>query len=52
VENALAYAISVGIVGFGAWVLVAGLYSSTPAFWVCGALVPIAIGLWSACGDI
>jgi len=50
-EKALAYAISVGIIGFGAWVLVAGLSSSVPAFWAC-ALIPIAIGLWSACGDI
>jgi hypothetical protein len=49
-EKALAYAISVGIIGFGAWVLVAGLSSSVPAFWAC-ALIPIAIGLWSACGE-
>ncbi|TYL99193.1 hypothetical protein FXB40_03545 [Bradyrhizobium rifense] len=50
--KAAGYAISVGIVGFGAWVLVAGLYSSAPAFWVCVALVPIAVGVWSACGHI
>jgi len=50
--KAAAYAISVGIVGFGAWVLVAGLYSGAPAFWVSVALAPIAVGVWSACGDI
>jgi hypothetical protein len=51
-EKALAYVISVGIVGFGAWVLVAGLSSSAPAFFACIALIPIAIGLVSAFGSV
>jgi hypothetical protein len=50
VTKALAFAISAGIVGFGAWILVAGLSSSSPVLWFCGALVPIAIGLLSAFG--
>jgi hypothetical protein len=47
-ETAVAYAISIGIVGFGACILVAGLYSSAPAFWLCVAFVPVAVGVWSA----
>jgi hypothetical protein len=50
VNKALAFAISAGIVGFGAWILVAGLSSSSPVLWFCVALVPIAIGLLSAFG--
>jgi hypothetical protein len=50
-EKALAYVISAGIVGFGAWILIAGLNSSAPTLWGCLALVPIAIGLLSAFGD-
>jgi hypothetical protein len=51
-EKAAAYAISASIVGFGLWILVAGLNSSTPALWICAGLIPIAIGLLSAFGDI
>ncbi|MDH2350543.1 hypothetical protein QCM80_07665 [Bradyrhizobium sp. SSUT112] len=51
-EKAVAYAISFGIIGFGACILVAGLYSSAPAFWFCVAFVPVAVGVWSACSDI
>jgi hypothetical protein len=47
-EKALAYLISAGIVGFGAWALIAGLSSGVPVLWTCLALVPIAIGLLSA----
>jgi hypothetical protein len=47
-DKALAYAISAGIVGFGVWVLVVGLSSSTPALWAGVAFIPIAIGLASA----
>ena len=50
-EEALAYVISAGIVGFGVWILVAGLSSGTPAFWTWVALLPVAIGLLSAFGD-
>jgi hypothetical protein len=49
-DKAAAYAISALIVGFGVWILVAGLSSSAPALWICAALVPIAIGLLSAFG--
>jgi len=50
-ERALAYMISAGIVGFGAWIFIAGLSSSAPALWACMALIPIAIGLLSAFGE-
>ena len=50
VDKATAYAISAFIVGFGVWILVAGLNSSTPALWSGVALVPIAIGFISAFG--
>lgn len=49
-EKALAYAISALIVGFGVWIFVAGLGSSSPALWTVVGLVPIAIGLISAFG--
>src|SRR6516165_10343589 len=47
-ERALAYVISAGIVGFGVWILIAGLSTIAPALWACAALIPIAIGLLSA----
>ena len=50
-DKAAAYAVSALIVGFGVWILDAGLSSSVPALWICVALIPIAIGLWSAFGD-
>jgi hypothetical protein len=50
-ERALAYLISAGIVGFGAWIFIAGLSSGAPALWACAALIPVAIGLLSAFGD-
>jgi hypothetical protein len=50
-ETALAYLISVGIIGFGAWILVAGLGSNAPAVWACLALMPMAIGLVSFFGE-
>jgi hypothetical protein len=49
-DEALAFAISVFIVCLGGWIFVAGLSSPAPAFWFATALVPIAIGLWSAFG--
>jgi hypothetical protein len=50
-DKAAAYAISALIVGFGVCILVAGLSSSTPVLWISVALIPIAIGLWSAFCD-
>jgi hypothetical protein len=50
-DKAAAYAISALIVGFGVWILVAGLGSSAPVLWICVALIPIAIGLLSAFGQ-
>jgi len=50
-EKVLAYVISAGIIGFGAWIFVAGLSSGAPALWACVALIPIAIGLLSALGE-
>jgi hypothetical protein len=49
-EKAAAYAISALIVGFGLWILIAGLSSSAPALWALAALIPIAIGFLSAFG--
>ena len=49
-EKAAAYAISAFIVGFGLWIVIAGLSSSAPALWICAALIPITIGLLSAFG--
>jgi hypothetical protein len=49
-ERALAYVISIGIAGFGVWILIAGLSSSAPALRTCLALISIAIGLLSAFG--
>jgi hypothetical protein len=49
-QKAAAYATSIGIVGFGLWILIAGLSSSAPALWICAALIPIAVGLISAFG--
>ena len=39
------------IVGFGVWIFVAGLGSSSPTLWIIVGLVPIAIGLISAFGS-
>ncbi len=50
-QIALAYVISLGIVGFGAWIGIAGLSSSAPAVWICLALFPIAVGLLSISGE-
>jgi hypothetical protein len=49
-DKALAYAISAVIVGFGVWIFVAGLGSSSPVLWAVIALVPISIGVISAFG--
>ena len=49
-EKAAAYTISAVIVGFGLWILIAGLSSSAPAVWICAALIFIAVGLVSAFG--
>jgi hypothetical protein len=47
-DKAAAYSISALIAGFGFWILIAGLSSSAPILWISVALIPIAIGLWSA----
>ena len=39
-DKAAAYAISTLIVGFGVWILIAGLSSNAPALWICLALFP------------
>ena len=49
-EKAAAYAISAFIVGFGLWILIAGLSSIAPSLWALAALIPIAIGFLSAFG--
>jgi len=36
-DKAAAYAISALIVGFGVWILIAGLSYSAPALWICVA---------------
>jgi hypothetical protein len=48
-DKVAAHAISAFIVGFGLWILVAGL-SSSSALLICAALIPIAVGLVSAVG--
>jgi hypothetical protein len=49
-DKALAYTISAFIVGFGLWILIAGLSSTAPVLWAFVALIPIVIGLLSAFG--
>jgi hypothetical protein len=49
-DKAFAYAISALIIGFGVWIFVAGLSSSSPTWWMVVALVPITIGFVSAFG--
>ena len=49
-DKVAAYAISAFIIGFGPWIIVAGLSSNAPIFWCCVASIPIAVGLWSAFG--
>lgn len=49
-EKVVGYAISALIVGFGLWILVAGVDSSSAALWTVVGLVPITIGLTSAFG--
>ena len=49
-EKAAAYSISAILVGFGLWIMIAGLSSSVPAVWICAGLIPIVVGLISAFG--
>jgi hypothetical protein len=51
-QKVVAYGISAFIVGFGVWIIVAGLNYSGPVAWICVGLIPIAIGLLSACSDV
>ena len=50
-NRVLAYVVSVGIVGFGIWILIDAQSSAAPAFWACASLTTIAIGAVSAFGD-
>jgi hypothetical protein len=51
-DRAGAYLISVGIVGFGLWVLTAGIVSPGPfPIWVFG-LLPVLVGLASLYNQI
>jgi hypothetical protein len=49
-NKALACGISGLIVGFGLWIIVAGLSSASPLLLALVALIPIVIGLLSAFG--
>jgi hypothetical protein len=49
-DRAAAYAVSAFIVGFGLWILIAGLGSNAPVLWACVALIPILVGLLSFFG--
>ena len=50
-EKALAYAISAGIAGFGAWIVTAGYGSDATIIWACIGSMPIVIGLLSAVSE-
>ena len=50
-ERILTHVISAGIIGLGAWILIAGQSPETPALWACASLTLIAIGLLSAFCD-
>ena len=49
-DKVAAYAISAFIIGFGLWIIVAGLSSNAPVFWFCVAFIPMVVGIWSAVG--
>ena len=51
-QKVVAYGISAFIVGFGVWIIVAGLNSGVAVAGICFGLIPIAIGLLSACSDV
>ena len=52
-ETALAYLISVGIVGFGVWVVAAAKTGSDVfPIWIVLGLVTIAVGLMSLLGEM
>lgn len=51
-EKPVVYDIATLLVGFGVWIRVAGLASSSPALWTIVALVPISIGIVSAFGPM
>jgi hypothetical protein len=51
-DKTIAYGISGLVVGFGLWILIAGLGSASPFLWAFVALIPIVIGLLSAFGNI
>lgn len=52
-NTALAYLISVGIIGFGIWTLAAvAPGSSVILFWIVGGVLTIAVGLASLFSEI
>ena len=51
-DTALAYLISVGITGFGIWIVaVAAQGSNAFLFWIVGGLLTTAVGLTSLLGE-
>jgi hypothetical protein len=52
-EKAVAYLVSVGIVGFGVWIIFASMAGSSGSgpVWLAG-LVPVAVGLLSLSEEI
>jgi hypothetical protein len=50
-EKAVAYLISVGIIGFGFWIIFASVAGSSWPMWLAGS-VPIAVGLLSISNEI
>jgi hypothetical protein len=52
-EKAVAYLISVGIVGFGFWIIFASMAGSSGSglMWIAGS-VPVAVGLFSLFNEI
>jgi hypothetical protein len=50
-EKAVAYLISVGIVGFGFWIIFASPGGSS-GLWLAGSLPPVIVGLLSLANEI
>jgi hypothetical protein len=52
-DTVLAYLISIGIVGFGVWIVAADIAGSDIVpIWIVLGLLPIAVGLMSLFGEI
>jgi hypothetical protein len=50
-EKAVAYLISIGIVGFGFWIIFASPAGSS-GLWLAGSLPPVIVGLLSLANEI